>query len=86
MEWWQSRSRGAAHIDFTRPEAVAWFRDRVQRIQREDGIESFKFDAGESSWMPKVSRVPSEAYPVPQSINSMRVPLFAEFGVERRTT
>lgn len=56
MQWWQSGANGAAHIDFTNREASEWFKNRVKRIHRLSGIDSFKFDAGESSWIPKVCR------------------------------
>ncbi|XP_018401023.1 PREDICTED: uncharacterized family 31 glucosidase KIAA1161 [Cyphomyrmex costatus] len=51
MSWWQGSD--AATIDFTNPAAVAWWVDRVKRLQ-DLGIDSFKFDAGEVSWLPQV--------------------------------
>lgn len=55
MQWWHSGPKGSAHIDFTKSEAINWFTTRVRRIQRTAGIDNFKFDAGESDWMPHVS-------------------------------
>lgn len=55
MQWWQSGPKGAGYVDFTKAEAANWFTTRVRRLHRVAGIDGFKFDAGESSWMPKVS-------------------------------
>ncbi|KAM7360771.1 target of brain insulin [Cochliomyia hominivorax] len=51
-QWWNSKTAEAAYIDFTKSEVQNWFKQRLQRLQTEDGIDSFKFDAGESSWVP----------------------------------
>lgn len=51
-QWWNSKRADAAYVDFTKPEVQTWFKQRLQRLQTEDGIDSFKFDAGETSWVP----------------------------------
>ncbi|XP_055850100.1 myogenesis-regulating glycosidase [Episyrphus balteatus] len=51
-QWWNSKAKDAAYIDFSKSEAVNWYLTRLKRLQTEDGIDSFKFDAGESSWVP----------------------------------
>ncbi|KYQ57031.1 hypothetical protein ALC60_04019 [Trachymyrmex zeteki] len=51
MSWWQGSD--AATIDFTNTNAVNWWMKRVRRLQGL-GINSFKFDAGEVSWLPQV--------------------------------
>ncbi|XP_011868139.1 PREDICTED: uncharacterized family 31 glucosidase KIAA1161 isoform X2 [Vollenhovia emeryi] len=51
MSWWQGSN--AATIDFTNPSAVTWWLKRLKRLQ-DLGIDSFKFDAGEVSWLPQV--------------------------------
>ncbi|XP_057323248.1 myogenesis-regulating glycosidase [Microplitis mediator] len=56
MDWWQSTNNGASTIDFTNPKAVAWWVGRLKQIQKL-GIDSFKFDAGESSWLPQVANL-----------------------------
>ncbi|XP_065224576.1 myogenesis-regulating glycosidase-like [Planococcus citri] len=48
-KWWNGP---AGQIDFTNPEAVAWWQNRLKKLKAETGIASFKFDAGESSWSP----------------------------------
>lgn len=50
-QWWNSKKDEAAYIDFTKPEAAEWFVTRLKKLQQEAGIDSFKFDAGESSWI-----------------------------------
>lgn len=54
-QWWNSGENEAAYIDFTKPAAAAWFTERLNAIKRDTGIDSFKFDAGETSWSPQVS-------------------------------
>ncbi|XP_011693783.1 PREDICTED: uncharacterized family 31 glucosidase KIAA1161 [Wasmannia auropunctata] len=51
MSWWQGSD--ASTIDFTNPNAVTWWVGRLKRLQGL-GIDSFKFDAGEVSWLPQV--------------------------------
>ncbi|XP_043465046.1 myogenesis-regulating glycosidase [Leptopilina heterotoma] len=48
--WWQGTR--AAVIDFTNSAAVTWWVNRLKKLQ-EIGIDSFKFDAGEVSWLPQ---------------------------------
>lgn len=50
-QWWQGSD--AAVIDFTNSKAVNWWIARLKRLQ-EAGIDSFKFDAGEVSWLPEI--------------------------------
>ena len=41
-----------ALVDFTNPNASAWYFQRLKKFQSTYGIESFKFDAGEAEWVP----------------------------------
>lgn len=53
--WWNTeRNSQSAHIDFTKVEAAQWYTERLRTLQRNSGIDSFKFDAGEGSWVPRV--------------------------------
>ncbi|EFO28200.2 hypothetical protein LOAG_00282 [Loa loa] len=49
VEWWQGQ---AYVIDFTNPEAVHWFCEQLEKIKKL-GIFSFKFDAGEVTYLPE---------------------------------
>lgn len=61
MYWWNTeRNSQSAHIDFTKPEAAQWYTNRLRALRESSGIDSFKFDAGEGSWVPRVSFDSSE--------------------------
>ncbi|KAL0117299.1 hypothetical protein PUN28_010272 [Cardiocondyla obscurior] len=78
MSWWQGID--AATIDFTNPSAVTWWVNRLRRLQKL-GIETFKFDAGEGSWLPQVPNLlgPSDSQPGLFTQDYVRV-LAANFG------
>lgn len=52
--WWNDNGTTTAYIDFSNEEARKWYVDRLKILQQAYGIDSFKFDAGESSWSPQV--------------------------------
>ncbi|XP_058799491.1 myogenesis-regulating glycosidase-like isoform X2 [Phymastichus coffea] len=54
VSWW--RGADAAAIDFTNPKAAEWWISRLNAL-RELGIDSFNFDAGETSWLPQVANL-----------------------------
>ena len=43
INWWNGRS---ALLDFTHPNAVAWFTEQLDRLVRDYGADGFKFDGG----------------------------------------
>lgn len=45
--WWNG---DASYIDFTNPEAATWWSNRLHSLIAMSGIDTLKFDAGESSW------------------------------------
>ncbi|HVV72092.1 MAG TPA: glycoside hydrolase family 31 protein, partial [Verrucomicrobiae bacterium] len=47
IPWWNGRG---ALLDFTTPEAVTWFRSRLDYLQSAYAVDGFKFDAGDSSF------------------------------------
>jgi alpha-glucosidase (family GH31 glycosyl hydrolase) len=58
--WWHGE---AGAIDFTEPEAVNWWKGRLERLRREIGVDSFKFDAGEIDRMPYLFSLNSSSAP-----------------------
>lgn len=51
MTWWWA-GRWAGCLDFTNHVASQWWRDRLEILREEVGLDSFKFDAGEAKWLP----------------------------------
>lgn len=45
--WWNGV---ASYVDFTNPEAAAWWSKNLLDLLAKSGIDTLKFDAGESSW------------------------------------
>ncbi len=43
IRWWNGAS---ALLDFTHPNAVAWFDEQLERLMKDYGVDGFKFDAG----------------------------------------
>ena len=86
--WWDSRDGiVSGYVDFTKAEVAKWFTDRLLRLRNEDGIDSFKFDAGESSWTPPDAVLNGTAIQHPSIITNDYVRTVAKLGnmVEVRT-
>lgn len=49
VKWWNGIG---AMLDVTNKEAVKWFLRKLRKLSNQYGIDSFKFDAGEVSWLP----------------------------------
>uniref|UniRef100_A0A8C4WVS9 Si:ch211-117c19.1 n=1 Tax=Eptatretus burgeri TaxID=7764 RepID=A0A8C4WVS9_EPTBU len=49
IRWWNGV---AATLDVTNPMALSWFEDSLQWLKKKYDIDSFKFDAGEMSYLP----------------------------------
>lgn len=49
VEWWNGI---AAVLDFTNPETKDWFQKKLEHLRSKYGIVSFKFDAGETTYLP----------------------------------
>ena len=44
MRWWNGYS---AHLDLTNPQAIEWLKGKLDFLQKEYGVDGFKFDAGD---------------------------------------
>ncbi|XP_071509210.1 myogenesis-regulating glycosidase-like [Diadema antillarum] len=49
ISWWAGTQ--AAMLDVTNPDAVDWFVQRLEDVRTTYGIDSFKFDAGETNYL-----------------------------------
>lgn len=76
-QWWNGV---CAHIDFTNPEAASWYETRLKQIIAETGVDSFKFDAGESSWLPQVPFFSTNGDDHPETNLKMYVHTASSFG------
>lgn len=50
-KWWNGRN--SVILDTTNPDSVEYFKTRLEFLQKNYGIDSFKFDAGETAWIPR---------------------------------
>ena len=48
-KWWNGIAKC---LDVTNPSAVQWYQNSLRNLADEVGVTSFKFDAGELSWLP----------------------------------
>lgn len=78
--WWNSRTDEASHIDYSNPEAINWFKNKLLGIQKDHGIDIFKFDAGETSWYPVDANLQGKKDISPSQITQNFVRMAAEFG------
>uniref|UniRef100_A0A914XVH7 Uncharacterized protein n=1 Tax=Panagrolaimus superbus TaxID=310955 RepID=A0A914XVH7_9BILA len=53
VKWWDGEGYA---LDFTNPKACSWFKENLQKLQKE-GIYTFKFDAGEVAYLPKLFKL-----------------------------
>ena len=65
--WWDGPLAGV--LDPSNPEAVKWYLEKFEILKNTYNVSSFKFDAGEASWLPHeysafaTPRNPGEIYP-----------------------
>ncbi|XP_069697297.1 myogenesis-regulating glycosidase-like [Periplaneta americana] len=75
--WWDGEG---GVLDFTNPDAVEWYVGRLSSLQVEQGIDAFKFDAGETSWMPQPPRINATPADIPGASTRKYVQMAAGFG------
>lgn len=71
-EWWNGHS---AVVDVTGGDGLEWFGGQLARLQREYGIDGFKFDAGDTPYYRDIDKVA-----VPTSANG-HTEAFARLGI-----
>ncbi|CAL8070661.1 unnamed protein product [Orchesella dallaii] len=76
--WWQGTDSGV--IDMTNPDAAAWWSARLRNLQETSGLDSFKFDAGETFWLPASHVLAGESSMWPQVFTTKYVETCATFG------
>lgn len=75
--WWN----GVGGItDFTNSDAVKWYVSRLQTLKEESGINAFKFDAGETSWLPQPPRLNTRLTEIPGIYTKNYVYTVSQFG------
>lgn len=72
--WWNGKS---ALLDFTNPNAGKWFRRELDRLQRDYGIDGFKFDGGEMLFYNR-GYVPHDK----TASSGLQTQLYSRFAVE----
>ena len=50
VRWWQGNGY---LLDSTNPAAMAWFGNRLRKLQEQSGLDGFKFDGGEAMYVPE---------------------------------
>ncbi len=53
VRWWQGYG---GNLDMSNPEARAWWLEQLRGLQRDYGVDGFKFDAGEANFVPPDAR------------------------------
>lgn len=79
-KWWNSKGNDAHYLDFTKAEVRSWFTERLRTVQEKHGIDSFKFDAGETSWAPQIPVLNGDVDALPNTLGVDYVKTCAAFG------
>ncbi|XP_059062090.1 myogenesis-regulating glycosidase-like [Achroia grisella] len=78
--WWNDNDTTTAYIDFTKPDARKWYTDRLDLLRSSYGIDSFKFDAGESSWTPQIPVLQGDKRDQPGIITAEYIRAVSKYG------
>ncbi|XP_052801466.1 myogenesis-regulating glycosidase-like [Mya arenaria] len=76
VKWWQGIG---GTLDVENEEAVDWFVSRLEQMKRKYGVDSFKFDAGEVTYVPAFQRH-MWAWPDPTRYTTKYVQAVARLG------
>ena len=77
-EWWNSPN--AAILDTTNSAAFNWFQSLLKKIREDFKVHSFKFDAGESRFLPENYVLNATEDEVPEVWTRNYMKLVASFG------
>ena len=76
VKWWN----GEGYIlDFTNPTARSWFKQNLEDLQKNYGIFTYKFDAGEINYLPEGFKLHSGEQP--NDYSRAYAHLASEFGI-----
>jgi len=78
VSWWNGRS---ALLDFTHPNAVRWYASQLERLQRDYGVDGFKFDGGDICYYTRGTR----AYD-PAATAAGQAAAYGRFALSSRTS
>ncbi|XP_047532871.1 myogenesis-regulating glycosidase-like [Vanessa atalanta] len=78
--WWNTNGSTPGLVDFTKPEAAEWWYSRIKNLIDTYGIDSIKFDAGESSFSPQIPVQNGDIDLHPHNIVDAYVRTCARFG------
>ncbi|XP_021967900.1 myogenesis-regulating glycosidase isoform X2 [Folsomia candida] len=76
--WWVGDNTGS--LDVTNPAALAWWLGRLAQLEVTTGIEGFKFDAGEITYLPYSILLTGNQNLVPNLYTTKAVEAYAGFG------
>ncbi|CAG0878569.1 unnamed protein product [Darwinula stevensoni] len=76
--WWAGILAGT--LDPTNPATVQWFFDTLNALRDTVGIDNFKFDAGETNWLPLDFVIDVEESLIPDGYTKAYVEMVAPFG------
>ncbi|KAL7641347.1 UNVERIFIED_CONTAM: hypothetical protein RMT77_008486 [Armadillidium vulgare] len=76
--WWEGAVAGI--VDFTNPDAVDWWTGRLTTLKEETGVDGFKFDAGETNWLPRIYTLGIDKKYWPNGYTPAYVGTVATFG------
>lgn len=76
-KWWNGEG---GYIDFTNANASKWYQERLKTLLKDTEVNSFKFDAGESSWSPENRTFQTMKSDYPETILKAYVKMASSFG------
>lgn len=79
-QWWNSGTGEAAYIDFTKTAVAQWYYDHLKALLASSGVDSYKFDAGETSWSPPDPVLNATGKEIPSKLTTDYVRTVAKFG------